>query len=265
MLRVPPFVALLRVQVCPLVIKLMSDRSLGTGAGGSGSSGSSSSGGAGASGVATPFPILLRTLRLMVVLVRQYHTLLAPDCEIFMSILLRQLEHESSLSHRVLALEAVKKFTAAPDLLFFFYRLLEESPDSSKVFGSMAHALSRVVLQAQSRLGLDEAALVHAMWGHASAASAAATANNGAGSSSISGSGSGSSLGSSISASLASTASSLMGLGGLGGGSGSSSGGGSMTAASVLSSVRYRWVRWPSIIITNKSDYFKSYCVFHYT
>ena len=162
MLRVPPFVALLRVQVCPLVIKLMSDRSLGTGAGGSGSSGSGSTSNSG-SGVATPFPILLRTLRLMVVLVRQYHTLLAPDCEIFMSILLRQLEHESSLSHRVLALEAVKKFTAAPDLLFFFYRLLEESPDSSKVFGSMAHALSRVVLQAQSRLGLDEAALVHAI------------------------------------------------------------------------------------------------------
>jgi hypothetical protein len=78
MLRVPPFVALLRVQVCPLVIKLMSDRSLGAGGGGS----SGGSAGVGASGVATPFPILLRTLRLMVVLVRQYHTLLAPDCEV---------------------------------------------------------------------------------------------------------------------------------------------------------------------------------------
>lgn len=112
----------------------------------------------------------------MVALVRHYHSLLAPDCEIFMSMLLRQLEHESSLAHRVLALEAIKSFTASPELLYFFYRLLEESPDSSKVFGSLAHALSRVVMHAQSRLGLDETALVHAMWSHASASSAQAAA-----------------------------------------------------------------------------------------
>jgi hypothetical protein len=161
--------------------------------------------------------MMLRALRLMVVLVRHYYTLLAPDCEvclhlilltmlnhshsfiqIFMSMLMRQLEHETSLSQRVLALEAVKLFTASPEyasfpcrisfqlahvvcassfsLLYFFYRLLEESPESSKVFGSLCHALSRVVLQAQSKTGLDEVALVHALWSHTSASSAQASA-----------------------------------------------------------------------------------------
>lgn len=59
---VPPFAHLLRVQVCPLVIKLMSDRSH--------------------HGASLPFPLLLRLLRLMVLLVRHFHYLLAPDCEV---------------------------------------------------------------------------------------------------------------------------------------------------------------------------------------
>lgn len=35
--------------------------------------------------------------------------------QIFMSMLLRQLEHETSLAQRVLALEAIKSFTASPE------------------------------------------------------------------------------------------------------------------------------------------------------
>ena len=72
------------LQVCPLIIKLLSDRSAGGPA-------------------ARPFPILLRLLRLVMVIIRHYHLELAPDCEIFMAMLMRMLESDSSIAYRALA------------------------------------------------------------------------------------------------------------------------------------------------------------------
>ncbi len=50
------------------------------------------------SSAARPFPILLRLLRVVSVLVRHYHVVLAHDCEILMSMLQRMLEHDSTIS-----------------------------------------------------------------------------------------------------------------------------------------------------------------------
>ncbi len=67
-------------------------------------------------------------------------------------------------------MEVLKSFAASPELVYFFYRVLEEPTDSSKTFGSTAHALSRFVLQAQARLEEGSTAWT-ALWGWQSAKS----------------------------------------------------------------------------------------------
>lgn len=150
-----PFRDILQIQLCPLIIKLMSDKSHGT------------------------FPILVRLMRIVLVLIKEYHSILAPHCEILLSFLVRFVSHGGWLM--TLSLEVIRSLATNSDLLYYLFCLFDESDlldnesiksvledlkdkgslkdnkeidirTRTKIVGVMSHALSNVVLAHQNRL-----------------------------------------------------------------------------------------------------------------
>ncbi|XP_038067855.1 protein MON2 homolog isoform X2 [Patiria miniata] len=136
-LRHKQFSFLLKERVCPLVIKLFSPSIKHR------------------QGISAPspptspekpsFPISMRLLRVVSVLINKYYTLLATECEIFLSLLVKFMESDKCMWQRVLALEVMYKLCSQPKLLRCFCQSYDMKPHSTKIFANIVNALGSFI------------------------------------------------------------------------------------------------------------------------
>ncbi|KTG44408.1 hypothetical protein cypCar_00038331, partial [Cyprinus carpio] len=104
------FSFLLKERVCPLVIKLFSPNIKFR-------QGSSSSASSPAPVEKPYFPICMRLLRVVSVLIKHFYSLLVTECEIFLSLLVKFLDGEKPQWLRAVAVESVHRLCVQPHLL----------------------------------------------------------------------------------------------------------------------------------------------------
>ncbi|KAH9363344.1 hypothetical protein HPB48_006450 [Haemaphysalis longicornis] len=136
-LRHPEFRFLLKERVCPLVIKLFSPN---------------------AQRQAAPapdrpfFPISMRLVRVVSVLIHRFYATLVTECEIFLSLVVKFLDHEKPNWQRTLALEVLHKLCSQPELLKSFCESYDMKDHSTKIFQDMVNALGAYVQALASSL-----------------------------------------------------------------------------------------------------------------
>ena len=133
------FRLLLKERVCSLVIKLFSPNI-------------KYRGGAGGSPGHTPaafdkpyYPISLRLLRVVSVLVEKYYRLLITECEIFLSLIVKFLDPDKPSWQRALALELLHKLVVQPRLVTEFCRYYDCQPHATNIFQDMINSLGAYV------------------------------------------------------------------------------------------------------------------------
>ncbi|KAF9191924.1 hypothetical protein BGZ51_006482 [Haplosporangium sp. Z 767] len=113
------FASLLRERVCPLIIKNFSDKH--------------------------DFPQTMRLMRVVYILIKQFHEILAIECEIFLSMLIKLLEPEGNiLWQRVLAMEIFRGICGDNALMRRIYRAYDQQSTSTDIFGDMIIAIGRL-------------------------------------------------------------------------------------------------------------------------
>eukprot|EP00117_Sycon_ciliatum_P002578 scpid7760/ scgid7743/ Protein MON2 homolog; Protein SF21 len=135
-LQIPEFSFMLKERVCPLVIKLFSPSikyNLAM------SPNALSSGGAVAD--KPSFPVCLRLLRIVGVLIKHFYVLLVTECEIFLSLLVKFLEIDKPIWQRVLAVEVLHQLAVQPRLLRSFCYFYDLQEQSTKVFADIICSL----------------------------------------------------------------------------------------------------------------------------
>ncbi|XP_012697958.1 protein MON2 homolog isoform X6 [Clupea harengus] len=133
------FSFLLKERVCPLVIKLFSPNIKFR----QGSSGGSS---ASPAPVEKPyFPICMRLLRVVSVLIKHFYSLLVTECEIFLSLLVKFLDGEKPQWLRAVAVESVHRLCVQPHLLRSFCQSYDMKQHSTKVFRDIVNALGSFI------------------------------------------------------------------------------------------------------------------------
>ncbi|XP_050085365.1 protein MON2 homolog [Anopheles aquasalis] len=146
--RNPEFSFLLKERVCALVIKLFSPnikyRSVATPQVGA------AIGGAGAAQAGAPhdkpyFPISMRLLRVVSILIQKYHALLVTECEIFLSLIVKFLDPDKPAWQRSLALEVLHKMTIQPELLISFCRCYDLKDHATNIFQDIINSLGTYV------------------------------------------------------------------------------------------------------------------------
>ncbi|KAI9593732.1 hypothetical protein BDF19DRAFT_447716 [Syncephalis fuscata] len=117
------FLDLVREQLCPLVIRYFSDRQ--------------------------DFPKTMRLVRVINVLIRQYHDVMATECEIYLSMLLKMLEPEQNLAwQRVLALELFRGVCIDFTLLYsIFSRYSNNKGPAAGIYHSLLSALDHAAAE----------------------------------------------------------------------------------------------------------------------
>ncbi|XP_071784170.1 protein MON2 homolog isoform X2 [Asterias amurensis] len=136
-LRHKEFSFLLKERVCPLVIKLFSPSIKHR------------------QGIVAPspptspekpsFPISMRLLRVVSVLINKYYTLLVTECEIFLSLLVKFMESDKCMWQRILALEVMYKLCSQAKLLRCFCQSYDMKPHSTKIFANIVNALGSFI------------------------------------------------------------------------------------------------------------------------
>ncbi|KAM9028799.1 protein MON2 homolog isoform 4-T4 [Ara ararauna] len=131
------FSFLLKERVCPLVIKLFSPNIKFR----QGSSTSSSP-----APVEKPyFPICMRLLRVVSVLIKQFYSLLVTECEIFLSLLVKFLDADKPQWLRAVAVESIHRLCVQPQLLRCFCQSYDMKQHSTKVFRDIVNALGSFI------------------------------------------------------------------------------------------------------------------------
>nr|XP_060515646.1 protein MON2 homolog [Panthera onca] len=131
------FSFLLKERVCPLVIKLFSPNIKFR----QGSSSSSSP-----APVEKPyFPICMRLLRVVSVLIKQFYSLLVTECEIFLSLLVKFLDADKPQWLRAVAVESIHRLCVQPQLLRSFCQSYDMKQHSTKVFRDIVNALGSFI------------------------------------------------------------------------------------------------------------------------
>ncbi|XP_032500997.1 protein MON2 homolog isoform X4 [Phocoena sinus] len=131
------FSFLLKERVCPLVIKLFSPNIKFR----QGSSTSSSP-----APVEKPyFPICMRLLRVVSVLIKQFYSLLVTECEIFLSLLVKFLDGDKPQWLRAVAVESIHRLCVQPQLLRSFCQSYDMKQHSTKVFRDIVNALGSFI------------------------------------------------------------------------------------------------------------------------
>ncbi|XP_048357518.1 protein MON2 homolog isoform X1 [Sphaerodactylus townsendi] len=131
------FSFLLKERVCPLVIKLFSPNIKFR----QGSSTSSSP-----APVEKPyFPICMRLLRVVSVLIKQFYSLLVTECEIFLSLLVKFLDADKPQWLRAVAVESIHRLCVQPQLLRSFCQSYDMKQHSTKVFRDIVNALGSFI------------------------------------------------------------------------------------------------------------------------
>ncbi|NWS89185.1 MON2 protein, partial [Toxostoma redivivum] len=131
------FSFLLKERVCPLVIKLFSPNIKFR----QGSTTSSSP-----APVEKPyFPICMRLLRVVSVLIKQFYSLLVTECEIFLSLLVKFLDADKPQWLRAVAVESIHRLCVQPQLLRSFCQSYDMKQHSTKVFRDIVNALGSFI------------------------------------------------------------------------------------------------------------------------
>ncbi|XP_029541788.1 protein MON2 homolog isoform X4 [Oncorhynchus nerka] len=131
------FSFLLKERVCPLIIKLFSPNIKFR-------QGNSSA--ASPAPVEKPyFPICMRLLRVVSVLIKHFYSLLVTECEIFLSLLVKFLDGEKPQWLRAVAVESVHRLCVQPHLLRSFCLSYDMKQHSTKVFRDIVNALGSFI------------------------------------------------------------------------------------------------------------------------
>ncbi|KAM4747142.1 protein MON2 homolog isoform 1-T1 [Rhinophrynus dorsalis] len=131
------FSFLLKERVCPLVIKLFSPNIKFR----QGSNSNSSP-----APVEKPyFPICMRLLRVVSVLIKQFYGLLVTECEIFLSLLVKFLDADKPQWLRAVAVESIHRLCVQPQLLRSFCQSYDMKQHSTKVFRDIVNALGSFI------------------------------------------------------------------------------------------------------------------------
>ncbi|KAG0202741.1 hypothetical protein BGX28_004846 [Mortierella sp. GBA30] len=122
------FASLLRERVCPLIIKNFSDKH--------------------------DFPQTMRLMRVVYILIKQFHEILAIECEIFLSMLIKLLEPENGvLWQRVLAMEIFRGICGDNSLMRRIYKAYDQQGTSTDIFGDMIIAIGRLSTEKPQLVG----------------------------------------------------------------------------------------------------------------
>ncbi|KAL5513923.1 hypothetical protein ACEPAG_2684 [Sanghuangporus baumii] len=130
---------LLQHHLCPLLLKLMSDRPL--------------------------FPLTLRATRVVFILLKQFSTEFITESEVFLSLLIKIIggESESGSSEgssrplwmRVLAMEIIRGLCNDAELMRRVWERYDSQKDGTKLFGSLISVLKRLVTERPALLGIS--------------------------------------------------------------------------------------------------------------
>ncbi|XP_046428999.1 protein MON2 homolog isoform X1 [Neodiprion fabricii] len=91
------------------------------------------------------FPISMRLLRVVSILVQKYHCLLVTECEIFLSLIVKFLDPDKPAWQRALALEVLHKMTVQADLLTSFCECYDLKPHATNIFQDIVNSLGAYV------------------------------------------------------------------------------------------------------------------------
>ncbi|XP_055644206.1 protein MON2 homolog [Toxorhynchites rutilus septentrionalis] len=91
------------------------------------------------------FPISMRLLRVVSILIQKYHSLLVTECEIFLSLIVKFLDPDKPSWQRSLALEVLHKMTIQPDLLISFCRCYDLKDHATNIFQDIINSLGTYV------------------------------------------------------------------------------------------------------------------------
>ncbi|VDN06425.1 unnamed protein product [Thelazia callipaeda] len=148
----PEFAQLLKDEVCPLIIKLfapnhkqMQITSQHPYSSNSRLSSECVSSQIPSSPERVYFPILMRLLRVIVVLITLYYNLLVTECEIFLSLLVKFLESDKLGWQRAIALEVLHKIVVLPELLIWFCKNYDVKPSATKIISLIVSSLAGYV------------------------------------------------------------------------------------------------------------------------
>uniref|UniRef100_S4RGZ0 Protein MON2 homolog n=1 Tax=Petromyzon marinus TaxID=7757 RepID=S4RGZ0_PETMA len=132
------FAFLLKERVCPLVIKLFSPNIKFRHTSGSSSSSPGPS-------EKPYFPICMRLLRVVSILIKHFYSLLVTECEIFLSLLVKFLDGDKPAWLRALAGESLHRLCIQPRLLRCFCQSYDMKEHSTKVFRDIINALGSFI------------------------------------------------------------------------------------------------------------------------
>ncbi|RXN01795.1 Protein MON2-like, partial [Acipenser ruthenus] len=172
------FSFLLKERVCPLVIKLFSPNIKFR----QGSNATSSP-----APVEKPyFPICMRLLRVVSVLIKHFFSLLVTECEIFLSLLVKFLDGDKPQWLRAVAVESIHRLCVQPNLLRSFCQSYDMKQHSTKVFRDIVNALGSFIQSLFIVPNVGNPAIVNTPAG-AAGAGGPATAQSGPGAAGVSG------------------------------------------------------------------------------
>lgn len=87
------------------------------------------------------FPISIRLLRIVRVIIEKYYAMLITESEIFLSLLIKFLENDKPNWQRAVALEVLYKMCSQPNLIRSFCLFYDMKPNSSKILKDISNAL----------------------------------------------------------------------------------------------------------------------------
>ena len=91
------------------------------------------------------YPITSKLLRVVSILVLEYHKVLTTETEIFLSLILKFLDPDKPLWQNCMALEVLHKIAVDPELLVFVCSTFDQNKLSTKVFQDTINALGAYV------------------------------------------------------------------------------------------------------------------------
>ncbi|XP_050313877.1 protein MON2 homolog isoform X2 [Anthonomus grandis grandis] len=91
------------------------------------------------------FPISMRLLRVVSILIQKYHSLLVTECEIFLSLIVKFLDPDKPTWQRSLALEVLHRMTIQPDLLVSFCECYDLRKHTTSIFQDIVNSLGAYV------------------------------------------------------------------------------------------------------------------------
>ncbi|EDW04109.1 protein MON2 homolog [Drosophila grimshawi] len=91
------------------------------------------------------FPISMRLLRLVAILIQKYHTILVTECEIFLSLIIKFLDPDKPYWQRALALEVIHKLVTRSSLIAFFCKSYDLKNHATHIVHDMIAAMGSYV------------------------------------------------------------------------------------------------------------------------